>query len=545
MADRAWIYARVSTEEQAERYGLDAQVSVLEAVAARRGYLGARVIRDPGYSGTTLERPGLTELRGRVAAGDVDVLLVVDLDRLSRRLRDLEDLCEMFAAAGVRLESPEGPLDVTTPTGELTVGIKGVVGRYERRVIRERSLRGRYEKARQGLIVHGRAPYGYQPIPEPDLSKRRRWSGQIEAHPTHAPIVRLLFAWLVDEQRTIRGMAAELNRLGVPAPRGGLWRPATVRDLVANPLYVGRAYYGRREGTGQGRKRRATRWRPESAWVPIAVPALVSEARFARTQAQLTENRARRSGRPGRFYLLRGLVVCGACGWRWTGHATSGRPGHTYWCGRRTGLGTVCRSRPITGAWLETRVWTGVVMVLRDPRWLARQVTRAQDQLGIRAIEVQSEAEVLRRQLADAERKTSALLDLVADPALPTAMLRARLTELGRQAEGLRTRLAAAEARVRETAGQTVALDGAVAVACQTILAGLEALDDEGRRQLLGRLIRAILVYDDRIEVRGLLPAASWAGSQLSASSTRLGQFPDEAEGHGYTLTLARTGAAR
>src|SRR5262249_59003093 len=165
-----------------------------------------------------------------------------------------------------------------------------------------------------------------------------------EAHPEAGPVVRLLFAWLVDEQRTIRGMARELNRLGVPAPRGPVWGPATVRDIVANPLYAGRAYYGRREATGHGRRRR---WRPQAAWVAVPVPPLISEARFARAQAQLAENRVRRSGRPGRFYLLRGLVVCGRCGWRWTGHATTRRAGGVeYRCGRRIGLEAPCRAHP-------------------------------------------------------------------------------------------------------------------------------------------------------------------------------------------------------
>jgi hypothetical protein len=71
----------------------------------------------------------------------------------------------------------------------------------------------------------------------------------------------------------------------------------------------------------------------------------------------------------------------------------------------------------------------------------------------------------------------------------------------------------------------------------------LDALTDEERRALLGRLVRTIVVYDDRIEVRGLLPADG--STQLFGSCPRPEHLLDGGEGHGYTLMLARSGASR
>src|SRR5215467_291165 len=78
--------------------------------------------------------------------------------------------------------------------------------------------------------------------------------------------------------------------------------------LLTSGLYMGHAHFNRRERTSKA----GTRFRPASEWIPIAVPALVSEDTFRTAQAQLAQNRDRQSGRPpARFYLLHGLLRCG------------------------------------------------------------------------------------------------------------------------------------------------------------------------------------------------------------------------------------------
>src|SRR5262245_43787333 len=80
------IYCRVSTDEQAERYGLAAQLHELRAHAAKAGYTVIGEFVDDGHSGASLERPALTRLRDAVRAGQVAMVLAHDPDRLSRKL---------------------------------------------------------------------------------------------------------------------------------------------------------------------------------------------------------------------------------------------------------------------------------------------------------------------------------------------------------------------------------------------------------------------------------------------------------------------------
>ena len=94
------------------------------------------------------------------------------------------------------------------------------------------------------------------------------------------------------------------------------------RRLLTSELYMGQAHFNRRERTSKTRMR----FRPAGEWIPITVPALISEAMFRAAQAQLAQNRDRQSGRPpARFYLLRGLVHCGTCGRKYVGIPSHGR----------------------------------------------------------------------------------------------------------------------------------------------------------------------------------------------------------------------------
>jgi site-specific DNA recombinase len=160
---RAAAYARVSTERQAEQYGLDAQIRGLEQRAAERGYTlfldGKRpVFADDGYSGGDLHRPALARLRETVQAGLVTCVLCYDPDRLSRSLSDLLLLADEIERAGVRLEFITQDIDQTAE-GKLFFAVRGAVAQYEKAKIKDRMLRGKQEKARQGRVVNpGKLP---------------------------------------------------------------------------------------------------------------------------------------------------------------------------------------------------------------------------------------------------------------------------------------------------------------------------------------------------------------------------------------------------
>jgi site-specific DNA recombinase len=489
----AAIYARVSTDEQALKYGIGSQIHELRALAARQGYTVAAELTDEGYSGTDLERPALAQLRDLVRQRSVDVVLVHDPDRLSRRLPHQLILVSEMDHAGVRVEFVTTPREMT-PEGQLLLNIKGVISEYEREKIVERTVRGKREKARRGLVVAS-YPYGYRPDPARP--------GQLVVHEGEASVIQMMYAWLIEEGRSGRSIVTELRRLGVPPARGGRWGLTQVRRILSSDRYTGRTFYNVRR-TARGQR---TVERPASEWIAVPIPAIVTPERHAAALAALDRNRQALVGRPARFvYLLRGLLRCTACARRY-----DGIPSHGYRYYRCRGrdlhtTSTPCRSPWLAAAWAEAAVWDAVAGLLRRPEVLRHAAEQYATSRGVRDVELRSRVEHLKRQLQAIERREQRLLDLYVDEQIDKREIAGRLRSLAQE----RQRLTEELGRVESQATAHGALGGhldAVERWCGQARRGLQRLTPEGRRQLLGDLVDEIRVGADReLEVRGILP---------------------------------------
>lgn len=493
---RCAIYLRVSTEDQAEKYGLPTQRAELVALAARRGDAIVEEFSDDGVSGATLERPALLRLRDAVRARRVDMVLVHTLDRLSRDLGELLLLWKEWERHGVTLDALDGPIE-QTPTGRMLVQVKGMVAEYERAMIRERTMRGKRERARRGLW-QGAIPFGYRKLP----------SGHLEVDDRDSATVRLIFRLLVDEARTLRAITVELRRLGCPTRSGKPWNLATVSGLVRNPTYLGTAYFQQRQ-------------RPEADWIAIPVPALIAPAIWEAARRQLARNRTVEQGRPPRSpWLLRGLLRCGRCGRRLVGLAPH-RQAVYYRCPRRDTVEVARCGLPVwAAARLDHAIWAAVVDVLRRPDVLLARLTAYRTRHAAMVVDVRAEAEEIRRELAEVTRQEARLLDAYLDEALQVPVLRERLSGLGVRRAALHARLAEAERRAKaEQAAEGRA--ASLRAWCAEALRGLEALDLAGRRRLLLVLVDMVVVRDAELELHGVLPAGNCRPDQGQAESSR------------------------
>jgi site-specific DNA recombinase len=172
---RAVLYARVSSDDQVRGYSLDQQIRALQEWASAEYYEVLEEVRDEGWSGAYLERPGLDRVRDLVEAGGPHVAVVVaqDADRISRDPAHRAFLDDEFERFGTRLMALDDCGDDTHEEGELLEHLKGWVGKAERLTISERSTPEKREKARRSETVgHLRAPRarngrgGLIPVPE-------------------------------------------------------------------------------------------------------------------------------------------------------------------------------------------------------------------------------------------------------------------------------------------------------------------------------------------------------------------------------------------
>lgn len=271
------IYARVSTEEQA-KHGFSIAAQIRECLKLA-GNEQPMVFADEGVSGETLDRPALSRLMRSIEAGEVQEVICLDPDRLSRRLLHQLLLTEEWDRRGVRLVFVNGSYS-KTPEGNLFYALRGAISEFEKAKINERMCRGRREKARQGRVLRDFGIYGY----DFDLENEKLVVNEAEAE-----VVTKIFSWFLEPPPGIRGMAGiarALTEAQVPTKRGAArWHRQVIRQILTNPTYIGQFYQNKWDTTkGQ------VRLRPRDEWILIACPAIIPEEVFAQVQQRLSVN---------------------------------------------------------------------------------------------------------------------------------------------------------------------------------------------------------------------------------------------------------------
>jgi DNA invertase Pin-like site-specific DNA recombinase len=152
---RVCTYSRVSTSNKDQKP--EVQVEELRRYCAARSWGIEHEIVDHGYSGGTDVRPGLKQLIQLVQSRQVDVVVVVKLDRLFRSLRHLVTTLDDFHSVGVQLVAVKDSVDYTTPAGRLFVQVLGSLAEFEKALLVERTLMGLAHARAKGKRL-GRPP---------------------------------------------------------------------------------------------------------------------------------------------------------------------------------------------------------------------------------------------------------------------------------------------------------------------------------------------------------------------------------------------------
>ena len=279
---RCAIYTRKSTEEGLEQAfnSLHAQREACEAYVLSQRHEGwsaiATAYDDGGFSGGTMERPALQTLLADIRAGQIDVVVVYKVDRLTRSLSDFAKIVEIFDAHDVSFVSVTQAFNTTTSMGRLTLNVLLSFAQFEREVTAERIRDKMAASKRKGMWMGGFVPLGYDAI-----DKKLVINGE------EAEAVRTIFN-LYLALGTVRQVKAEVDRLGILTKRrtvrdqrvrGG--RPLSrgyVYAMLTNPLYRGKIRYRGEIHEGEHE-------------------AIIDEETWDRVQATLIDNARKARGR--------------------------------------------------------------------------------------------------------------------------------------------------------------------------------------------------------------------------------------------------------
>jgi len=240
---RCAIYTRKSTEDGLEQAfnSLDAQREACAAYVLSQRHEGWSLLPDlyddGGFSGGSMERPGLKRLLADVEAGRVDTIVVYKVDRLTRSLADFARIVDVLDAAGASFVSITQSFNTTTSMGRLTLNVLLSFAQFEREVTGERIRDKIAASKRKGLWMGGPVPLGYVVMDR-----------KLVVHAEEAETVRHIYRRYL-ELGSVRELVADLDRDGIRTKvqvrtsgphRGGIpFARGSLFHLLKNRIYLG------------------------------------------------------------------------------------------------------------------------------------------------------------------------------------------------------------------------------------------------------------------------------------------------------------------
>jgi site-specific DNA recombinase len=364
---RCAIYTRKSSEEGLEQdfNSLDAQREACEAFIAsqkREGWtLLGEIYDDGGFSGATVERPAFQRLLSDVSAGQIDVVVVYKVDRLTRSLSDFAKIVDIFDKHTVSFVSVTQQFNTTSSIGRLTLNILLSFAQFEREVTGERIRDKIAASKKKGMWMGGLPSLGY------DVKDRK-----LIVNAAEAETVRHIFRRYT-ELKSVRELKEELDAAGIvskvraasdgsrygglPIARGALYLMLQNRIYRGEIVHKGKSHPGEHE-------------------------AIVDAPLWDKVQAILTQNRVERaSGNTGKEpSLLTGILFDAQGGRMSPTHANKKGTRYRYYISRslldRTTKAKTEGQR-IPAAALESLVVRRVRDWLADPAALLEAVQHA------------------------------------------------------------------------------------------------------------------------------------------------------------------------
>ncbi|MGG3893137.1 recombinase family protein [Geobacillus stearothermophilus] len=275
-------YVRVSTDEQAkEGFSIPAQRERLRAFCTSQGWEIVQEYIEEGWSAKDLERPQMQRLLKDIKKGNIDIVLVYRLDRLTRSVLDLYLLLQTFEKYNVAFRSATEVYDTSTAMGRLFITLVAALAQWERENLAERVKFGIEQMIDEGKKPGGHSPYGYKFDKDFNCTI-------IE---DEANVVRMIYRMYCDGYG-YRSIADRLNELGVKPRIAKEWNHNSVRDILTNDIYIGTYRWGNKVVLNNHQ--------------PI-----ISESLFRKAQKEREKRKVDRT-RVGKF-LLTGLLYCGNC----------------------------------------------------------------------------------------------------------------------------------------------------------------------------------------------------------------------------------------
>ena len=396
------------------------------------------------YEGLDLQniknRPALKALLKDVEDRKIDMVVSWKLNRVSRRLADVLKIMDLLEKNNVTFKSYSEPFETTTHVGRMQMQMMAMIGEFERGTISQNVKVSMCAKARAGEWCGNRV-LGYDLVPMEGTENNKRRKSRLEINKEEAEIVRIIF----NEYASGKGYKAitnKLNKLGCKTKKGNNFSQGSIRDILMNPVYIGKVRYNVRQNWSEKRRRNIN---PEPIVAEGIHKAIIDNDTWDKVQVMLQS----KSGKPSRiydgFYPLTGILKCPKCGAgmvisRTTNVLADGTKKRLvyYACGNWKNKGTpVCNSNTIRVEKANEYVFNKLSSVLSNDEMIKSIVRNINKERIKRVDPSKSELERIDKELENIDKKKRKIFEAYEDDIITREEFLTRKDELNQRAKVL------------------------------------------------------------------------------------------------------------
>ncbi len=296
---RVGIWVRVSTDFQVLSDSPEVHEQRARYYAEAKGWEVIEVYRLEAVSGKTImELPETKKMLRDIQTGRITALIFSKLARLARKTAELLEISELFRKSNADMISLAESIDTSTPSGRLFFTVVAAMAQWEREEISERVAASVPIRAKMGKPLGGQASFGYT------------WKGKELVIDTKEAPIRKMVHELFAEHKRKKTVAAKLNGMGYRTRNGSNFTNTTIGRLLRDTTAKGVRIANYTKSLGDGKK-----WviKPESEWVTITCPAIVTEDLWEECNKILDQQEKKKKPTKKTVHLFTGILFC-ECG---------------------------------------------------------------------------------------------------------------------------------------------------------------------------------------------------------------------------------------
>ena len=444
MSKKVAIYCRVSTIEQAEEgLSIDSQYHNIKEYCKNQGHEIYNLYEDRGISGKNItNRPGIKQLLEDATKNKFDLVVVWKLNRISRKLLDILNIVDLLNKHNIAFRSLTENFETETPSGKLQLNIMGAIGEFERETIAENVKMGLLARAKEGRW-NGGVVLGYDLVELNNEGKKRK-NTVLKINEKEANTVRRIFE-LYSQGHGYKAVVNRINKEGHKTKRNGEFAVSTVKEILQNPVYIGKIRYNVRQDWSKKRRNNinANPILSDGIHEPI-----IDVETWNKVQVILKERSKKHNKVYDCEFPLTGILKCPVCGAGMTiNRSTAKRKDGTrrineyYSCGNWKNKGTaVCNSNSIRVEVADEYVLNKIMELINDESILRKVIDNINNNKSTKLKPILEQLEQINKDIEKLIDKKSKNIELFEDGILDKSELSTRVKSINDDIEKLKYR---------------------------------------------------------------------------------------------------------